>query len=121
MARREHKDFKEVLKTTDEIELTVQGRNLGRESSRPVWFVQDGNKLYLLPVTGSDSEWYKNLLTNAEITLAADGSKLSAKAKPIRDPKRVRETVEKFRAKHGAGEVKKYYSKFDVAVEVPLD
>lgn len=91
------------------------------ESSRPVWFVQDGNKLYLLPVTGSDSEWYKNLLTNAEITLAANGSKLSAKAKPIKDPKKVREIVEKFRAKHGAGEVKKYYSKFDVAVEVPLD
>jgi hypothetical protein len=28
--------------------------------------------------------------------------------------------VEKFRAKYGAGNVKKYYSKFDVAVEVPL-
>jgi len=28
--------------------------------------------------------------------------------------------VEKFRAKYGADDVKKYYSKFDVAVEVPL-
>src|SRR5215470_16954461 len=99
MARREHKDFKEVLKTTDEIELTVQGRNSGRESSRPVWFVQDGNKLYLLPVTGSDSEWYKNLLTNAEITLAADGSKLSAKAIQSRNTKTRKKTFETSRIK----------------------
>jgi hypothetical protein len=32
----------------------------------------------------------------------------------------VGEVVEKFRAKYGAGNVKKYYSKIDVAVEVPL-
>jgi len=28
--------------------------------------------------------------------------------------------VEKFREKYGAGDVKKYYSKFDVAVLAPL-
>ena len=28
--------------------------------------------------------------------------------------------VEKFRAKYGAGDVKKYYSKFDVAVVLQL-
>jgi len=28
--------------------------------------------------------------------------------------------VEKFRAKYGAGDVKKYYSKFDVAVVVQM-
>jgi hypothetical protein len=28
--------------------------------------------------------------------------------------------VEKFRAKYGAGDVKKYYSKFDVAVTAPI-
>jgi hypothetical protein len=38
----------------------------------------------------------------------------------ITDPAKVGEVVEKFRAKYGAGNVKKYYSKFDVAVQVPL-
>jgi hypothetical protein len=38
----------------------------------------------------------------------------------ITDPAKVGEVVEKFRAKYGAGNVKKYYSKFDVAGEVPL-
>jgi len=32
----------------------------------------------------------------------------------------VRHVFEKFRAKYGVDEVKKYYSKLDVAVEVPL-
>jgi hypothetical protein len=36
---------------------------------------------------------------------------------PLTDTKG-REVVERFREKHGAGDVKKYYSKFDVAVEL---
>jgi hypothetical protein len=71
-------------------------------------------------VSGSDSEWYRNLLKNPTIVVSAKGAMLSAKARPITDRARVRDLVEKFRAKYGADDVKKYYSKFDVAVEVPL-
>ena len=113
-------EFKPALKNTDEIELTVTGRVSGRKTSRPVWFVQEGDTLYLLPVGGSDTEWFKNVLHNPTLTLAADEITWTAKAKPITDPAKVGEIVEKFRAKYGAGNVKKYYSKFDVAVEVPL-
>jgi hypothetical protein len=49
-------DFKSALNDTDEIELTTTGRNSGRQSSRPVWFVTQGESLYLLPVTGTDSQ-----------------------------------------------------------------
>jgi chorismate mutase len=35
---------------------------------------------------------------------------------PITDAAQVSAVVEKFRAKYGANDVKKYYSKFDVAV-----
>ena len=113
-------EFKTALKNTDEIELIVTGRVSGRKTSRPVWFVQEADTLYLLPVAGSDTEWFKNVLHNPTITLAAGGITWTAKAKPITDPAKVGEVVEKFRAKYGAGNVKKYYSKFDVAVEVPL-
>ena len=44
----------------------------------------------------------------------------NGKATPITQPAGVREVVEKFRAKYGADEVAKYYSKFDVAAAVPL-
>jgi len=39
---------------------------------------------------------------------------------PVHDPKVVEAVVEKFRAKYGAADVKKYYTKFDVAVCVRL-
>jgi hypothetical protein len=112
-------EFKTALKTIDEIELIVTGRVSGRKTSRPVWFVQEADTLYLLPVGGSDTEWFKNVLHNPTLSLAAGGITWTAKAKPITDPDKVG-NIEKFRAKYGAGNVKKYYSKFDVAVEVPL-
>jgi hypothetical protein len=39
---------------------------------------------------------------------------------PVTDAKAVKSVVEKFRDKYGAKDVKKYYSKFDVAVLVEL-
>jgi hypothetical protein len=41
-------------------------------------------------------------------------------AAPITDDKAVKSVVERFREKYGAKDVKKYYSKFDVAVVVEL-
>ena len=113
-------DFKKALGTTDEIELRVVSRTSGRETSRPVWFVQEDDTLYLLPVKGSDSAWFKSVLKTPTIRIAANGQAMGAVARPITDSRRVHEVVEKFRAKYGADQVKKYYSKLDVAVEVSL-
>jgi hypothetical protein len=77
--------------------------------------LEDG-KLYLLPVSGSDTQWYKNVLKNPSIRIDAGGDAAELRAVPITDPKQVSSVVEKFRAKYGASDVKKYYSKFDVAV-----
>lgn len=99
-----------------EIKITVTGRNSGRPISIPVWFVADDDKLYLLPVQGSNTQWYKNALKNPSIRVSARDAEGEFKAVPITDPKQVPSVVEKFRAKYGAGNVKKYYSKFDVAV-----
>ena len=113
-------DFAKALQKTDEIELTVTGRVSGKKSTRPVWFVLEGKTLYLLPVQGSDSEWYKNVLKHPAVTLAAKGARWTGKTVPITDPAKVHDVVERFRTKHGAGEVKKCYTKLDVAVKVPL-
>jgi hypothetical protein len=85
-----------------------------------VWFVRDGEKLYLVPVTGSDSDWYENVLKTPAIHLAAGGAQLTARATPITDPAKVERIVDKFRAKYGARTVEEYYPKQDVAVEAPL-
>jgi len=98
----------------------VIGRKSGRTISVPVWFVLGGEKLYLLPVQGSDTQWYKNVLQNPSIRIDARGVGAEFRAEPITDDKAVKSVVEKFREKYGAEDVKKYYSKFDVAVSVEL-
>jgi hypothetical protein len=113
-------ELTEALKNTDEINITVTGRASGRKISNPVWFVQEGDKLHLLPVKGSDSDWYKNILKKRTMRLKANGKEWTTEVTPLTDQAKVRDIVEKFRRKYGADQVKKYYSKFDVAVEVPL-
>ena len=105
------------LSTTNEIDLTVRGRKSGQDISRPVWFVHEADKLYLLPVQGSDTNWYRNVLKNPTVKISAHGQELSAKAKTITDDNKVKEIVEKFRSKYGNSDVRKYYSKFDVGIE----
>jgi len=113
-------NLKERLSRYRQIKISVIGRKSGKTISIPVWFVLDGEKLYLLPVQGSDTQWYRNLLKNPTIRIDARGAEAEFRAIPITDGKTVKSVIEKFREKYGAGDVKKYYSKFDVAVVVQL-
>ena len=111
-------DLKQALQSTEEVDLTTTGRRTGNESTRPIWFVEEADRVLLLPVTGSDSNWYRNLLKTPQIRLEAGGAELDATARPIQDG--VEDVVEKFRQKDGAEQVSEYYPKTDAAVEVPL-
>ena len=113
-------DLKDRLSRSREINITVTGRKSGRPISIPIWFVLEGDKLYLLPVQGSDTQWYKNALKNPSIQIESGGEKAELKVTPITDPKQVASVAEKFRAKYGPSDVKKYYSKFDAAVIADL-
>ena len=113
-------NLKDHLSRYREINISVTGRKSGRTISIPVWFVLDGDKLYLLPVLGSDTQWYKNVLKNPSIGIEAGGTEAEVKVVPITDATQVSSVVEKFRKKYGVSDVKKYYSKFDVAVLAPM-
>jgi len=110
-------EFLKRLTSSREVEITVTGRKSGRSISTPVWFVYESGKLYLLPVKGSDSDWYKNLTAKPEMQISVKGRKVTLKANPISDAAKIKEVVQKFRSKYGAGEIKKYYSKLDAAIE----
>ncbi len=108
------------LSHSDEITITVVGRTSGRAISNPIWFVFEDDKLYLLPVKGSETQWYKNVLKNPSLRVEVSDTETNLAVTPVTDKKQVESVVEKFRTKYGAGSVKKYYSKFDVALVAPL-
>jgi deazaflavin-dependent oxidoreductase (nitroreductase family) len=119
--KRTHNDaLKDRLFRYREIKITVTGRKSGRPISIPVWFVLEDDTLYLLPVQGSNTQWYKNALKNPAIRIDARGEEAELKTVPITDAATVSSVVEKFRGKYGAGDVKKYYSKFDVVIEAQM-
>lgn len=108
--------LKDRLSRYREIKISVTGRKSGRTISIPIWFVSDEENLYLLPVEGSGTQWYKNVLKNPLIRIAARHTEGDFNAVPITDASQVSSVIEKFREKYGAKDVKKYYSRFDVAV-----
>src|SRR5437867_11660866 len=108
--------LKDRLSRYREINISVTGRKSGRTISIPVWFVLEDGKIYLLPVQGSDTQWYKNVLNNPLIRIDAGGAEGEFNAVAVSDATQVSSVVKKFRDKYGARDVKKYYSKFDVAV-----
>jgi deazaflavin-dependent oxidoreductase (nitroreductase family) len=110
----------ETLRESQELDLTVVGRRSGRESTRPVWFVLADGKVQLVPIHGSDSGWYKNVVATPTVRLAAGGHEVEATASPVTDSGRVAEIDDAFRAKYGDREFEEYYPKKDAAVEVEL-
>jgi hypothetical protein len=112
--------LKERLSRYRQIKISVIGRKSGKKISIPVWFVLEEAKLYLLPVQGSETQWYKNILQDPKIWIDARGAEAEFRAVPIVDTKTVKSVVQKVREKYGAKDVKKYYSKFDVAVSVEM-
>ena len=113
------KEFAEALDDTREIQITTVGRKTGDEITLPVWFVRQDDRLYLLPVAGSGSNWYKNVRKAGSLRVAARKAERALAATPITDPARVAEVVAAFRAKYGDRDVAAYYPHPEVAIEVP--
>ena len=109
-------DLKDRLSRSHEITITVIGRKSGRAISKPVWFVLEDDKVFLLPVQGSDTQWYKNVQEKLSVGVRVGGAKAELKVALTTDAAQVASVVEKLRSKYGTNDVKKYYSKFDVAV-----
>jgi hypothetical protein len=98
----------------------VIGRKSRKTSSIPVWFVLEGETINLLPVLGSETQWYRNLLKNPQIRIDARGAVGKFRAIPLTDAKAVKSDFETFHEKYGAKDVKKYYSRFKAAVLLKL-
>ena len=113
-------DFGKVFDASEELQITVKGRKSGRNHSTPVWFVREENTIFLLPVRGSKNQWYKNVQHSKKIKITS--GKLSYDLTPrfLTDSKKVASIADKFRKKHGASDVKKYYTVYDAAIQLTV-
>ena len=85
-----------------------------------MWFVLQEHELLLLPVQGSQTQWFRNLQKNRSIRISARGEQGEFQARTLSEGKQISAIVEKFREKYGAADIKKYYSVFDGAVVVGI-
>ena len=113
-------EVQKALDSSVELQITVTGRKTGRQYSTPVWFVREGKTIFLMPTRGSRNQWYKNVQRSKKIKISSGKFALDLAVKPIEESKKVDPVVEKFRKKHGAADVEKYYSVFDAAIELTL-
>ena len=114
-------DFANALRDREEIKITVKGRRSGREVALPVWFALEGKTLWLLPLHGSRTQWYRNVLADPTLTLRAGRRALTAMGRPRRARSAVQRVLKRFRKKYSAKLVAEYYDHSDVVVDVPID
>jgi hypothetical protein len=75
----------------------------------------------LLPVTGTDSQWYKNILRDPQVKIRSNQQTFNDRLHTITGKKQVDEVIELFRGKYGSSDIKKYYPNPNVAVTLLLD
>jgi hypothetical protein len=102
------------------VNITVTGRKTKKRFSTPVWFVLDGERVAIVPMKGSDNNWFKNLVQSHQIELSAGGISALYKTSIVRDPRQVQEVIDKLRAKYRSMWSEAYYTKRDVYVEVSV-
>jgi len=143
--------------------LTHYGRNTGKPHEVSIWFVLDGEKLYIGTAI-VNRQWVRSVQKTPKIKLSIGGEMFDGNARfltdraeherptaaistevqdvwtrycasirvswsvrkpklrvqPITESNMVKSVIKKFREKYAAKDVKKYYSKFEVAVLVRL-
>ena len=77
--------------------------------------------MLLVPVTGTDTQWYKNVLKDPRVTITSGQQILKGKLRTITQKSQVDGVVALFEKKYGASDIKKYYPKPNVAASFSLD
>ena len=109
------------LKKGREIKISVIGRNSGRKITLPVWFVHEDDALWLLPVHGSKTQWYQNVLKNPAITMKVGKEERTLKAQVLKTATSVGKVIQSFQQKYTPKTITKLYpGPLDVAVKLKL-
>jgi len=77
--------LKNLLKGRREIHIGTSGRRSNRLTYLPVWFLLEDDKILLLPVNGSRTNWFRNLEKKPVIRVRVDNRDWEFNATMLRD------------------------------------
>jgi deazaflavin-dependent oxidoreductase (nitroreductase family) len=114
--------FVAKLENRQQISITVIGRRSGRKITLPVWFVYKDAVLWLLPVHGSQTQWYRNLSVNPAITIKAGSESRALRARALKGARAVRQVIRWFGEKYTPELIARLYpGPLDVAVQMRIE
>ena len=112
-------DHPDQMFVYNSILLTTTGRRSKHHSSKPVLFVEQGDVTYVLPIAGTSTGWYKNILKNDRVTVTTGtGTVFYATARPITDNADVVRIVQLFDEKYGKDRIASHHVNLNAAVEL---
>jgi deazaflavin-dependent oxidoreductase (nitroreductase family) len=66
--------------------LTTRGRITGHDHEIEIWYVRDGERLYLLAGAGEQSDWVRNLQAEPAVRVRIDDATYDAWGRVVTDP-----------------------------------
>ncbi len=69
------------------VQLTTAGRSSGQARTVTIWFVRDGDRIYIQSGKDGKTDWYRNLLKAPTVTLRIADLTLGGQARAIDDQK----------------------------------
>jgi deazaflavin-dependent oxidoreductase (nitroreductase family) len=83
------------------LQLTTLGRKTGKRHTVTIWFLVDGEMLYLVTMK-MRRDWPRNIVKNGSVEVTIDGGVFKGHAKQIRDSKRLEHVKKLLREKYWA-------------------
>lgn len=68
------------------VELTTIGRKSGLRRSVTIWFVRDGDRVWLQAGQAGGTDWYRNLVATPRVELDLGDERRRGEAVPVEDP-----------------------------------
>lgn len=82
------------------VDLVTIGRKSGLERRATIWFVTDGERIYVQSGKDGGTDWYRNLARNPDVKLEFPGRILAGRARTVEDAEESRRVHELFRKKY---------------------
>ena len=68
-----------------EVELSTTGRRSGQARTVTIWFVRDGERVYVQSGKEGKTDWYRNVIANPAVTLRFGALRLRGRALAVED------------------------------------